>query len=113
MDKLLKLTLITSVALSFSVELERRTLSEPVTDIHHMQEQTRRLQSDQFTISLENHANLAYVGPIFVGTPLQGSNLTSYIYDTGSGYLTVPSASCVTCSPSFKYSTSASTTYQD
>lgn len=71
-----------------------------------------RLSSGSFELNLTNNADLAYVGPIFLGTPLQGSNLTAYIYDTGSGYLTIPASSCLTCNLTFLYVKAASSTSQ-
>lgn len=56
-----------------------------------------RLSTD--TIDLTNSNNLAYTGPVFLGTPLQGSNSSDFIYDTGSGYLTVKSTDCADCVP--------------
>lgn len=48
-----------------------------------------------------------------VGTPLQGSNDDNFIYDTGSGYLTVPTNHCFTCEAGFSYDSSKSSTFSD
>ncbi len=98
----------------FTVNITRVPVSEPLTPLHHMlaeyRKESPRLKSSSFGINLTNNADLAYVGPIFVGTPLQGTNLTAYIYDTGSGYLTIPSISCLTCNLTFLYSKALSST---
>ena len=103
-----------SISSAFTVNITRVPVSEPLTPLHHMLAQNRkenpRLKSGSFSINLTNNADLAYVGPIFVGTPLQGSNLTAYIYDTGSGYLTIPSSTCLTCNATFLYVKALSST---
>ena len=48
-------------------------------------------------IDLVNQLNLAYTGPVFFGTPLQGNQDADFVYDTGSGYLTVTSTACDVC----------------
>jgi len=47
-----------------------------------------------------------YLGPVYVGTPLQAKSdaeLSWFTYDTGSGYLAVTSVDCVSCGDGFKY----------
>jgi len=68
-----------------------------------------RLQQQQASIELANNLNLAYVGPVLFGTPLQPESAQGYVYDTGSGYLTTTSTNCQTCS-SNAYNPAASTT---
>ena len=108
-----------SLTLAFTVNITRVPVSEPVTPLHHMLAQQRQqrpknaektLQSSEFQINLSNNGDLAYTGPVVLGTPLQGSNNTAYIYDTGSGFLTIPSISCVTCNVTFRYSSALSST---
>jgi hypothetical protein len=65
---------------------------------------------------LINSNNLAYSGPVFLGTPAQGNALSDFIYDTGSGYLTVTTTGCTNCGPTPYYdpalsSSTASSTY--
>ena len=69
------------------------------------------MAGSSFAISMTNVDNLAYTGPVFVGTPMQGNNLTQFVYDTGSGYLTIPTTQCIACRPGFKYNPSNSATY--
>lgn len=105
-----------SSAAAYTVQLTRNEVTEPVTPLHHMLKELRqehRLQSGaDFTIDMVNNGDLSYTGPVFVGTPLQGSNSTNYVYDTGSGYLTIPSSSCTNCDQSFLYDSAASSTYE-
>lgn len=61
-------------------------------------------------IDLTNGNNLQYVGPVFFGTPLQGSASDYYVYDTGSGFLTVTATGCTNCS-SVAYNSGLSSTY--
>jgi hypothetical protein len=64
----------------------------------------------QLNISQNNqYQNIQYTGPAFLGTPLQGSNSSDFVYDTGSGYLTVTSTGCADCSTKY-YNQSASST---
>lgn len=74
----------------------------PLTAEHHAMLQ-------QATLNLTNNNNLQYVGPVFIGTPLQGSADSMFVYDTGSGYLTVSTAGCTSCS-SIYYNPSLSST---
>ena len=46
------------------------------------------------TIDLASKTNIAYTGPVFLGTPLQGSNSSVFLYDSGSGYLMVTESAC-------------------
>jgi hypothetical protein len=51
-----------------------------------------------FDLDLLNIYNFAYTGPAFFGTPLQGGNIDlGFVYDSGSGWLTVTTAGCFTC----------------
>lgn len=63
-------------------------------------------------IDLTNGNNLQYVGPVYFGTPLQGSASDYYVYDTGSGFLTVTATGCTNCS-SVAYNPAQSASYQD
>ena len=40
---------------------------------------------------------MAYVGPVQLGTPMQGNSSSNFVYDSGSGYLTVTASDCTTC----------------
>jgi hypothetical protein len=66
-------------------------------------------------VPLDNQYNLAYTGPVYFGTPLQTSDpSSSFVYDTGSGVLTVTSTLCNKCKliPGQYYNPSASSTYK-
>lgn len=85
--------------------------NSPVTRMHHFlaKNQIGYLATTQ-AIGLTNVENLAYSGPAFFGTPLQGSSTSDFIYDTGSGWVTVTGDKCTSCS-SMYYSSSASSSY--
>ncbi len=53
--------------------------------------------------------NIAYSGPVYIGTPQQGTSSSKFIYDSGSGYLLVSSSNCSSCTTKF-YDQNASTT---
>lgn len=57
-----------SHASTLTVPLERVFLEDPTTPIHHLLHSHRRLES--FNEQLLNNGNLAYTGPVWVGTPL-------------------------------------------
>lgn len=70
------LSVLFGFSAAFTVNITRVPVSEPVTSLHHMLAQHRNQSSDRhhlqggnFNIDLLNNANLAYTGPIFVGTP--------------------------------------------
>ena len=68
------------------------------------------------TIDLVSKKNVAYTGPVFFGTPLQGSNSSVFLYDSGSGYLMVTESGCTTCTTQYLNTTKSqsqanSTTY--
>lgn len=44
---------------------------------------------------------------------MQGRTTSKFIYDTGSGYVTIPENNCFSCSLGFKYNPSDSSTYVD
>jgi hypothetical protein len=64
-------------------------------------------QSSSFTLS--NYYNLMYTGPVLLGTPQQGSTSSAFIYDSGSGWLTVNTYPCPNCS-SWYYNPAVSST---
>ena len=65
---------------------------------------------DQAAIELANANNLAYTGPVLFGTPLQGTQNSRFIYDTGSGYLTTTTTECYAgCSAPYYDQASSST----
>jgi hypothetical protein len=41
--------------------------------------------------------DVAYYGPAFFGTPMQGHFDSNFNYDTGSGFLTVTGSRCINC----------------
>lgn len=59
-----------------------------------------------------NADNLAYTGPVLLGTPLQGSETSEFVYDTGSGFLTVNSSQCGSCTSRY-YNRGLSSTRRD
>jgi hypothetical protein len=69
------------------------------------------MTGSSFDITLTNSDNIAYSGPVFVGTPLQGNSAALFVYDTGSGYLTIPSSNCNNCKVKFLYNSAASSTF--
>ena len=91
----------------FSVPVQKTQLGHPVTSIQKKTSSGRRIiqmkrkailknapqngNSTNSTIPLQNMENFSYVGPVMFGTssPMQGSNTSGFVYDTGSGYLTV------------------------
>ena len=73
-----------------------------------------RLSSDSgqaYNETLKNREDVSYTGTVFFGTPLQGSATDEYIYDTGSGYLTVAGTDCSNCHHKI-YNPYASSTYE-
>lgn len=53
---------------TLTVPLERVFLDEPATPVHHLL--SSRLGSGQFSQPMLDNQNLAYTGPVWVGTPL-------------------------------------------
>lgn len=66
--------------------------------------------TDVDEVRLLNQGNVAYTGPVYFGTPLQGSPAGEFIYDTGSSYTTVTTVNCTTCNTTF-YDPYASSTF--
>jgi len=61
---------------------------------------------------LLNRADTQYTGPAYLGTPYQSSGANSkFVYDTGSGFLTVTSSTCSSCTTKM-YNSAASSTSQ-
>jgi hypothetical protein len=61
--------------------------------------------------------NLSYVGPIFFGedssgSKRQGSVDSSFVYDTGSGFVTVNGGMCFTCSSQYYNPQESKTAHQ-
>jgi hypothetical protein len=63
----------------------------------------------QFPLDLTNSNNLYYTGPVFLGTPLQGSSTGEFVYDTGSGWLAVKTQGCTNCGNIYYNPASSST----
>ena len=59
------------------------------------------------SIDLLNTGNIAYTGPVFLGDPLQGTNSSQFLYDSGSGFLLVTDSECETCNTQY-FNSSAS-----
>jgi hypothetical protein len=77
-------------------------MDKPVTRMHHMLKDFRKkkLRASKKAlpqVTLENGNNVVYVGPVEIGTPMQGSGKSAFVYDSGSGFLTVNGADCKTC----------------
>jgi Eukaryotic aspartyl protease len=53
------------------------------------------------TVDLSTAGNVAYTGPLFMGTPLQGTNSSTFIYDSSASYLMVGGSNCTTCSSQY------------
>lgn len=66
------------------------------------------LNSDMYTVDLDNFINLMYTGPAFFGTPSQGDSNSLFYYDTSSTY-TIVTANCSNCSEVY-YNSENSTT---
>lgn len=62
--------------------------------------------------NVTNFNNTAYYGPMYFGTPKQGSKSSLFYYDTSSTYTTVTSANCSTCNTTY-YNSNLSSTYVD
>ena len=65
--------------------------------------------TDSIIVDLKNTNNNSYAGPLFFGTPLQGSSSGKFIYDTGSVWLTVTSKDCKYCITKYYNETASST----
>ena len=57
---------------------------------------------------LENFLNMQYIGELQVGTPPQ---TLTFVFDTGSSWLWLPSTKCTACHNSTQFDSSASTTF--
>ncbi len=88
---------------NFEVNLNRQIVEGP---------SRHKLGTGSSSIDLNEVNNVVYSGPIFIGTPLQGSNSSSFLYDSGSGYLVVTDTTCTSCSTKY-YNPLYSTTAQN
>ena len=71
-------------------------------------------ETDHGSIDLNNNDDLSYTASLFVGTPLQNIGGGNFVFDTGSGYLTVPSSDCSSCwDAADSYDNTESSTYID
>jgi len=97
----------------FSVPVMKTQMGRPVTALQKKMQVKRKVMTQSSglkqTIPLENMENFAYVGPVMFGStePMQGNTSSGFVYDTGSGFLTVQSTECSTC-PDEYYDMSAS-----
>lgn len=64
---------------------------------------TSSSDSEGTGIDLNDNSNLAYTGPVYFGTPYQEPSTSTFVYDSGSGYLTVTGYNCTDCSNGYKY----------
>jgi len=63
-------------------------------------------------LQLLNNDDTSYTGPAYLGTPYQSSGANSkFVYDTGSGFLTVTGSNCSSCTTKM-YNAGASSTSQ-
>lgn len=111
---------------TFTLPIKKKKFSSPVThtqrlvhDCHHqhlmqgyqsyfaskvahdpIEEEEGKFRLQQ-SIDLINNLNLAYVAPVYFGTPLQQTKEAEFVYDTGSGYLTTTSTSCSSCGTAY------------
>ena len=129
-------TLLSSVISLFtSVEAQKKSISVPISRINgfatpitdtqqlYADFHRQRLENDPellktaleeeggIPITLLNTQNTGYTGPLLFGTPADGSTTSEFIYDTGSGWLTVTSEECSNCHTKY-YDESASSTSQ-
>jgi hypothetical protein len=58
---------------------------------------------------LANFENLVYAGPMYAGTPTQGSGKGKFVYDTGSGYFVISGNDCTTCNSKYYRPATSST----
>ena len=74
-------------------------LKEPISPLHHhLHKQGQQKLFSSKDLKLHNDVNIAYTGPIMLGSPTQGDPDSQFVYDTGSGFLTIASRECRTCS---------------
>ena len=68
--------------------------------------------SDDYTIDMMNHLNIEYVGPLFIGTPMQGNKDSKFYYDTGTGTTLTTATGCDSGCASHYYNPLKSSTSQ-
>ena len=119
MNFIVLLSCLSSIAFgTISAPVKRiKGFQYPITDTQKLiYDSHREILSDLYTelpINLTNNMNMAYAGPVYFGTPLQVDGITerAFIYDTGSGWLTVTASSCSSCAAGYKmYDSSTSST---
>ena len=66
----------------------------------------------EINFDLKNNSNFSYTGNVFVGSPTQGSYASEFVYDTGSGFLTVAASTCSTCTDPYYNPAASSTSVQ-
>lgn len=50
-----------------------------------------------FTIELQNDVNMVWSGPLYVGSPMQGSAENKFIFDTAGPFTAITLKDCSTC----------------
>ena len=73
------------------------TLSKSVDPLATPSHQLKAGSDLQSKIELSPTGTVAYTGPVFLGTPLQGNATSTFLYDSGSQYLLVTGSNCTTC----------------
>jgi hypothetical protein len=89
------------------VALAAANFDVPLTKEHYFA--SSRHASTSQAIDLSPLGNIAYSGPVYIGTPEQGTSSSKFIYDSGSGYLLVTSNNCASCTTQFYNQTASST----
>jgi hypothetical protein len=74
----MKLLLLQAVCAQHAVTPVRSYLKAPLTSMH------RKLGNSYLETNLVNYDNMVYTGPLYFGTPWQGSANSTFIYDSGS-----------------------------
>ena len=100
----LAMTSSTVGAANFDVLLTRSV--DPIATPSHQLMAGGDLESQ---IDLSPTGTVAYTGPVFLGTPLQGNASSTFLYDSGSQYLLVTGSNCTTCGSQY-YNPNLSTT---
>jgi hypothetical protein len=95
------LTVLTAVhAQIINVPLTRSKAVEPITRMHHKLKKLKagnERERSGSQVKLQNFGDVSYSGPVQFGIPAQGYPESLFVYDTGSGFLTVNGADCEVC----------------
>lgn len=101
--------LISSALAHITIPLKRNELVKSSTpgEFHPIEDLKSFIKYQQSAQDLTNYSNYIYYGELVLGTP---PKTFTFIFDTGSSLLWVPSTECTTCSNS-KFDGSTSSTY--